>query len=294
MDKFLSLTVSGLTLGMIYALVSLGVVVVYRISRIVNLAQGAIGVFSTFVFHYEFNERLGLPVGVSFVLTLLVGAALGMFVERLLIGPVRRDGILSTLIMTVGVLLVLTELTVQFWGPNTPVIASVFSDRTITFAGTGVTIHQLGTGGVVVALGLVLYVLLNRTNFGLAVQAIAQDPGAARIVGLPVQRITTLTWALGGASAALAGMLFIHLNVLDPISLTFVMISSLVAAVIGGFNSLPLAVGGSVAFGLVYQWSSGYISASGSADLVVFIGLVGVLLLLRNSNTPSLESAVDL
>lgn len=294
MDKFLSLTISGLTLGMIYALVSLGVVVVYRISRIVNLAQGAIGVFSTFVFHYEFNERLGLPVGVSFALTLVVGAALGVIVERLLIGPVRRDGILATLIMTVGVLLVLTELTVQFWGPNTPVISSVFSDRTIKFAGTGVTIHQLGTGAVVLVLGAVLYVLLNRTNYGLAVQAIAGDPGAARIVGLPVQRITTLTWALGGASAALAGMLFIHLNVLDPISLTFVMISSLVAAVIGGFNSLPLAVGGSVAFGLVYQWSSGYISTAGSADLVVFVGLVGVLLLLRNNQSTALESVVEL
>lgn len=294
MDKFLSLTVSGLTLGMIYALVSLGVVVVYRISRIVNLAQGAIGVFSTFVFHYEFNERLGLPVGVSFALTLLVGAALGVIVERLLIGPVRRDGILATLIMTVGVLLVLTELTVQFWGPNTPVIASIFSDRTIRFAGTGVTIHQLGTGAVVLVLGGLLYVLLNKTNYGLSVQAIAQDPGAARIVGLPVQRITTLTWALGGASAALAGMLFIHLNVLDPISLTFVMISSLVAAVIGGFNSLPLAVGGSVAFGLVYQWSSGYISTAGAADGVVFIGLVAVLLLLRGNSATNLDVAVEL
>ncbi|HVV35969.1 MAG TPA: branched-chain amino acid ABC transporter permease [Acidimicrobiales bacterium] len=293
MEKFVSLTVSGLTLGMIYALVSLGVVVVFRISRIVNLAQGAMGVFSTFVFHYEFNERLHLPIGVSFVLTLLVGAVLGVVIERMLIGPVRRDGILATLIMTVGVLLVLTELTVQFWGPNTPVIDSIFPDTTVRFAGTGVTVHQLGTAAVVVVVGALLYVLLNRTRYGLAVQAIAEDPGAAHIVGLPVRLMTTSTWALGGASAALAGMLFIHLNVLDPISLTFVMISSLVAAVIGGFNSLPLAVGGSIAFGLVYQWSSGYISTSGSADLVVFIGLVAVLLVLRN-NTVALESVVEL
>jgi len=193
---------AGLTIGAVYALVSLGVVVIYRISRVVNLAHGAMGIFATFVFHYELVGRLGLPVPVAFVAALGVGAALGVFVERALVGPVRKDGILATLVMTVGVLLVLTELTVQFWGPNQPVIRSIFSDRTIRFAGTGVTVHQLGTAVFVAALGVGLYVLLNRTRYGRAIEAIAMDPGAARIVGLPVRRITTVTWGIGGASAA--------------------------------------------------------------------------------------------
>lgn len=293
MSKLISLTASGLTIGTIYAVVALGVVVIYRISRIVNLAHGAIGVFAAYVYHYTLIEGFGLPVTVSFILTLVVGAAVGVIIERFFVGPVRSDGILTTTIMTVGVLLVLTELTVQFWGPDTPVIDSPFSDGTVRFAGTAVTIHQLGTAGLTVLLLLGLSVVLTRTRYGKAVQAIAEDPGAAQIVGVPVRRITTVTWAVGGASAALAGMLYIHLNVLDPVSLTFVMISSLVAAVIGGFNSLPLAVGGSLAVGVGFELSKGYISTPGVGDLLVVGVLVAALLLLRNHSVP-LESVSEL
>ncbi|HKN88921.1 MAG TPA: branched-chain amino acid ABC transporter permease [Acidimicrobiia bacterium] len=293
MTQFVNLTIAGLTIGAVYALVSLGVVVIYRISRVVNLAHGAMGIFTTFVFHYEFNQRLGWPVGVSFVATLAVGALLGVVVERLFVGPVRPDGILTTLVMTVGVLLILTELTVQFWGPNQPVIASIFPDRTVRLAGTGVTIHQLGTIGCVAVLGAGLYLLLNRTRYGRAIEAIAEDPGAARIVGLPVQAITTSVWAIGGATAALAGMLYIHLNTLEQISLTFVLISSLVAAVLGGLNSLLLAVVGSLAVGVSFSLAQGYVSTPGVGDLIVFGALLVVLLAFRPNQAAALESVSE-
>jgi branched-subunit amino acid ABC-type transport system permease component len=293
LTQFVSLTIAGLTIGAVYALVSLGVVVIYRVSRVVNLAHGAMGIFTTFVFHYEFNQRLTLPVGVSFALTLAVGAVLGVLVERLFVGPVRRDGILSTLVMTVGVLLILTELTVQFWGPNQPVIESIFSDRTVRLGATGVTVHQLGTLASVAILGVVFYWLLNRTRFGKAVEAIAEDLGAARIVGLPVQAVTTSIWAIGGATAALAGMLYIHLNTLEQISLTFVLISSLVAAVLGGFNSLPLAVGGSLAVGVSFSLAEGYVATSGFGDLIVFGVLLAVLVAFRRDQAGALESVAE-
>jgi len=291
--QFVNLTIAGLTIGAVYALVSLGVVVIYRISRVVNLAHGAMGIFTTFAFHYEFNQRLGWPVSVSFVATPAVGAVLGVVVERLFVGPVRPDGILTTLVMTVGVLLILTELTVQFWGPNQPVIASIFPDRTVRLAGTGVTIHQLGTIGCVAVLGAGLYLLLNRTRYGRAIEAIAEDPGAARIVGLPVQAITTSVWAIGGATAALAGMLYIHLNTLEQISLTFVLISSLVAAVLGGLNSLLLAVVGSLAVGVSFSLAQGYVSTPGVGDLIVFGALLVVLLAFRPNQAAALESVSE-
>lgn len=296
MTQLLNLTIAGLTIGAIYALLSLGVVVIYRISRVVNLAHGAMGIFTSFVFHYEFNQRLGWPVGLSFAATLAAGAALGVLVERLFVGPVRRDGILATLVMTVGVLLILSELTVQFWGPDQPVIESIFSDRTLRLggsAGTGVTFHQLGTVGCVAALGAGLWGLLNRTRYGRAIEAIAEDPGAARLVGLPVRRITTSVWALGGAAAALAGLLYIHLNTLEQISLTFVLISSLVAAVVGGFNSLVLAVAGSLAVGVAFSLAQGYVSTPGAGDLVVFASLLAVLLAFRRNEAAGLESVQE-
>ena len=293
MSQLLNYVVAGLSIGAVYALMSIGVVVIYRISRVVNLAHGAMGIFATFVFHYELVGRLGLPVPVAFVAALGVGAALGVVVERALVGPVRKDGILATLVMTVGVLLVLTELTVQFWGPDQPVIGSVFSDRTIRFAGTGVTVHQLGTAVFVAALGAALYVLLNRTRYGKAIEAIALDPGAARIVGLPVRRITTVTWAIGGASAALAGMLYIHLNTLEQFSLTFVLISSLVAAVLGGFNSLPLAVAGSLGVGVAFSLAQGYLDDPGVGDLIVFAALLVVLVAFRSGKAVALDAASE-
>ena len=292
MSQFLDFVIAGLTIGAIYSLVSIGVVVIYRISRVVNLAHGAMGIFSTFVFHYELVER-GVPVPVAFALTLVVGAALGVVVERALVGPVRRDGILATLVMTVGVLLVLSELTVQFWGPDQPIIASIFSDTTLRFGGTGITVHQLGTAAFVAALGLGLYVLLNRTRYGKAIEAIAMDPGAARIVGLPVRRITTVTWAIGGASAALAGMLYIHLNTLEQFSLTFVLISSLVAAVLGGFNSLPLAVAGSLGVGVAFSLAQGYAGEAGMGDLIVFVALLAILLTFRSGKSVALDAMAD-
>src|SRR2546430_16670537 len=109
MTRFLGYVVAGLANGTIYALVALGVVVIYRISRVVNLAHGAMGVFATFCFYYVFIGDWGLPVAVAFVLTLFVGAGLGVGVERAFVGPVRKRGTLVTLVMTVGVLLLLTE-----------------------------------------------------------------------------------------------------------------------------------------------------------------------------------------
>ncbi|MGH9011160.1 MAG: branched-chain amino acid ABC transporter permease [Acidimicrobiia bacterium] len=293
MSRFLSYVVAGTSIGAIYALMSIGVVVIYRISRVVNLAHGAMGIFATFVFHYELVGRLGLPVPLAFAAALLVGAALGVFTERALIGPVRGDGILATLVMTVGILLVLTDLTIQFWGPDQPVVRSIFSDRTIRVAGTGVTVHQLGTALFVAVLGAGLYVLLNRTRYGRAIEAIAVDPGAARIVGLPVRRITTITWALGGASAALAGLLYIHLNTLEQFSLTFVLISSLVAAVLGGFNSLPLAVAGSLAVGIAFSLAQGYLHDPGIGDVIVFGALLAALLAFRSGNAAAFDTVSE-
>ncbi|MDQ3946451.1 MAG: branched-chain amino acid ABC transporter permease [Actinomycetota bacterium] len=279
MSQFLSLLITGLVFGAVYTLLALGVVLIYRVSRVVNLAHGAIGVFSTYVFHFVLMQGLGLPVGAAFVLTLVTGALAGALTERLWIGPVRRDGPLVMLITTVAALLVLTEVTYQVWGTNQPVIASIFSERTIAFAGTGVTIHQLGTAAITLALALGLSFALNRTRYGRAVEAIAEDPGAAHLVGLPVRAITTATWALGGMTAALAGMLYIKLNSLDPISLTLVLIGSLVAAVFGGFTSFGLAAAGAMTIGVVFSLAQGYVEVTGSANALVFVLLLAVLLL---------------
>ena len=287
MERFFGYLVTGLANGAIFALVALGVVVIYRVSRVINLAQGAIGVFSAFVFHYTLMGDFGLPVAVATAGAILVGAVLGAGVEKFVVRPVQTRGALATLTATTGVLLLLTELTVQLWGPNNPVIASVFPDTLVRIGNTGVTVHQIATAGLVIALAGALYWMLAKTWVGVGITAIAQDPGAARIVGLPVRSIVTLTWAIGGASAALAGLMYIHLNSLDQISLTFVLISSLVAAALGGFNSLPLAGAGGVAVGLIFSFGQGYQPVAGIGQLLVFIALLGVLL--ARSNKPTLD-----
>jgi len=291
MGEFFGYLVSGLANGTIYALVAIGVVITYRVSRVINLSAGSIGVFSAFMFHYVFMGDWGLPVALATILAIFVGGGLGAGIERFAVRPVRTRGALATLTVTTGVLLLLSELTVQIWGPDTPVIDSVFSDKVIDVGNTGVSVHQLATAGLVVGLVLGLYFLLAKTWLGAGVTAIAQDPGAARIVGLPVNSIIALTWAIGGASAALAGLMFIHLNSLDQISLTFVMISSLVAAALGGFNSLPLAMVGGLAVGLIFSFSQGYISTPGIGELLVFVALLVVLV--ARAGKPQLEVVAE-
>lgn len=291
MSRFLGYLVTGLANGTIYALVALGVVITYRVSRVINLAQGATGVLAAFLFHYTLMGRLGMPVVVATVLTIAFGALLGASVERFAVRPVRHRGALATLTVTTGVLLMFSELTVQLWGPDNPPIASVFSDRVVRIGSTGVTVHQLATAFLVLLLVVGLYFVLAKTWLGAGITAIAQDPGAARIVGLPVTGIVSLVWAIGGASAALAGLMYIHLNSLDQISLTFVLISSLVAAALGGFNSLPLAGVGGLAVGVIFSMSQGYTSTSGIGELLVFVALLAVLVL--RSGKPQLEVAAD-
>lgn len=291
MSRFIGYLVIGLANGTIYALVALGVVIVYRVSRVINLAQGAIGVLAAFLFHYTLMGDLGLNVAIATVLAIAFGAVLGAGVERFAVRPVRHRGALATLTVTTGVLLMFSELTIQIWGPNNPPIASVFSDRVVSIGSTGVTVHQLATAAAVVLLAAGLFVVLTRTWLGAGITAIAQDPGAARIVGLPVNGIITLTWAIGGATAALAGLMYIHLNSLDQISLTFVLISSLVAAALGGFNSLPLAGAGGVAVGLIFSLSQGYTSTAGVGELLVLVALIGVLV--ARSGKPQLEVVAE-
>ena len=124
---------------------ALGVVITYRVSRVINLAQGATGVLAAFLFHYTLMGRMGLPVALASLVAILFGAALGAGVERFAVRPVRHRGALATLTVTTGVLLMFSELTVQIWGPDNPPIASVFSDHVVRIGNTGVTVHQLAT-----------------------------------------------------------------------------------------------------------------------------------------------------
>src|SRR5882757_4811292 len=143
MSEFFGYLISGLTNGTIYALVAIGVVITYRVSRVINLSAGSIGVLSAFLFHYTFMGTWGLNVAIATVLAILVGGFLGAGVERFAVRPVRTRGPLATLTVTTGVLLLFSELTVQIWGPNNPPIASVFSDHVVHIGNTGVTVHQL-------------------------------------------------------------------------------------------------------------------------------------------------------
>jgi branched-subunit amino acid ABC-type transport system permease component len=278
MARLTNLLITGIASGAVFALLAVGITLIYRVSRVINLAHGAIGVFSTYVFYFTFVDRLHLPVTVAFVLTLLLGGVLGAAVQLLFINPVRQDGQLTTLIMSIGVLLLLTDGAIQLYGPTQPAIPSVFSDRTIRIGDSGITVHQLATIGIVLLLAGGLSLLLLRSAYGKAIEAIAQDAGAARLIGVPVTTVTTGVWAAGGSTAALAGMLFIHLNTIDPLGLTFVLISGLVAAVLGGFTSLPLAVSGSFGLGIVFSCAQGYINSAGVGNGFVF-GLLLVFLL---------------
>jgi branched-chain amino acid transport system permease protein len=274
-------TVVGLVLGGTYALAAIGLVLIYRVSGVLNFAHGAVAMFSTFI-AYQVSVKWGWPGPVGLLAAMVAGMVIGLAIEVLTMRPLAGRPPLVKVIVTIGWLLVLQTTAGKIWG-NTAYHRPVklVSSHGFRFPLGHVVIGYDQLVTLVVAIGLALgtAALLRFTVLGTSMRAVADDPASARLWGISVNRVTAASWMAGSAMAAVAGVLITPRINFTTFSLTIIVIDAFVAALFGGLVSLPLTVVGAMGLGLAQTYPTAFFSGSGVPELVTFALVIAVLAL---------------
>ncbi|HEX9968789.1 MAG TPA: branched-chain amino acid ABC transporter permease, partial [Acidimicrobiales bacterium] len=232
-----------------YAIFAVGIVLIYRASRMLNLAHGAMAMIPAYVL-YEL-VRAGLPTLVALPVGIVVGALLGLLVERLFVARLRPDGPTAQTVGTVAALGIMVATAVRIWGTAGLRAVDVFPRGRIDVGLSSIQVGEIGLFAVMLVVAGGLFVVVQRTDLGLIMRGTAESRLAASLMGVDPDRITSLTWAMGGASAALAGILLAAVTSLHPYSLALQVLPAFIAALIGGLGSLPGALVGAAIVGAV-------------------------------------------
>ncbi|HZW28215.1 MAG TPA: branched-chain amino acid ABC transporter permease, partial [Trueperaceae bacterium] len=206
LGSVLQVLVSGATVGSVYALVALGLVLLYRTTRILNFAHGDVGVLGTFL-AYVFLTRLDLPFGLSFALALAAAAVIGGAIYLLVVRPARTTSDLGLIILTLGLALALGGFDALVFGTDNKLLPTLVQDRIVRWAGASFSLASLVTASLGVVLMLALWALLSFTKLGVAMRAVAQHADVAEAMGLPVRTVLMATWAAAAVLATAAALL---------------------------------------------------------------------------------------
>lgn len=294
MELFLQRLIDGLSEGSVYALIALGLVIIYRGTGHLNFAQGEMALFSTYAV-YQFGEW-GIPIGIAVLIGMAVGFTLGAVTEVAIVRPIAKKSPFAVFIVTIGLFQLLNWLDGAIWGgqqlPNTGVgskqirFPSLFpSDPTdfVTIFGAHIKIQSLGVIALVAALTIGLFAVFNHTRLGLAMRAVASNGESSKLVGIKTGRVLMTSWGLAAAIGALGGVVFAGISTNVNLGLMFtVFIYASAAATLGGFDSPGGAVIGGLSIGLVQNLAAGYAPGWVGQHMkvgVAFLVLLGVLLL---------------
>lgn len=288
MTDVLQYTATGLAGGLATALLALGVVMIYRSTRVLSFTQGAIASLSTYVY-YQFSTVWDWPAWVSLPLALAGSVLIGAVIDGFAMRPLRRADPLTRTVATLGGVLVILAIIRIVWDGGETFVRPL-STSVARFGSVTLGVQQMITAIVAIAAGIALVVWTRRSYVGLGLSAIADDPVAARLLGVSPARSSAIAWILASVLAALAGILVTPLLVLNPFQMTLLMVASYAAALLGGFVSLPITLAGAALVGAGESLTTGYVHISGLPETFGFIAVFAVLLLLRGRSAaaPSL------
>jgi branched-chain amino acid transport system permease protein len=270
------ITVSGLAMGAIYALIALGYVFVWNTMGIVNFAAGEFVTFAAYIFVATFIIELGFPFWVALLSAAAVMAVLGAVFSRVVFARLQKQRALVAIICTVGFGIFLKELARILYGPEPLMYTGPFGSDGPTIGGVTVSWQQLLILGVAVVLTVVQGIVLKRTMIGKVMRAVALDRDTAALMGIPVQRVLAGTFAYSSVLAALAGMLLAPLFFVTTEMGSLVGLKGFVAMIIGGFGSIPGAIIGGLLLGVGENWSA-YLLSSTYKDAIAFVLLLAFL-----------------
>jgi len=278
-ETLASQVVSGLATGCIYALVALGFVLIFKATDVVNFAQGEFIMASGFM-SYTLLIWCGLPYWLVLLITIPLSGLMGVILERIVVRPIMDAPIFSIVIATIGASTIMRASAGIVYGYDVLPLPTIFSKDPIRLGVFRFTMMDLGVIGSSLLIMLVLYLFFQRTKTGMAMRATAQSQVAARLMGVSVRRIFSLTWAISAGISGIAGVLIAPIIYLDP-NLGVIGVKAFAGAVLGGFGNIPGAIVGGMLLGILENLS-GYFFNAGIKQVSTYILLILVLILKPN------------
>lgn len=276
---------SGLATGSLYALTAIAVVVVFRNTRTINLAQGDFAMIGAFLGIIFINDW-GLNYYATIFLVVICCTLLGVGVERIIMRPIANSDWLTLFTTTIGVYYILHGVAGWLWGRDTKAFPVTFDPTPVDIGGALISQGHLYNMGWALAIGGILYCFFNYTKQGIAMRAVTDDPEAAHLMGIPVRFIVMLTWGMAGFIAGFVGILIAPIIYVSPEMMDEVLVKGYVAAVFGGLYSIRGAVIGALLIGVAENLAGGYLgshfkTATAFAMIVVLLafrpqGLIGI------------------
>ena len=276
--SFLSYLINGISLGSVYAIIALGYTMVYGIARMLNFAHGDIIMVGGFTVFTIVTTMGGSPV-VGILASVVVCTVLGVTIERVAYRPLRDASPLAVLITAIGVSYLLQNVALLIFGSNARQFTSVITVPALKLAGGKLSISSVTIVTILscIVIMAALMTFINKTKMGQAMLAVSEDRGAATLMGINVNRTISVTFAIGSALAAVAGVLLCSAYPsLSPYTGSMPGIKAFVAAVFGGIGSIPGAFIGGILLGIIENLAKAYISSQLS-DAIVFSVLIIVL-----------------
>lgn len=274
---FVEQLINGLNLGSIYALMALGYTMVYGIAKMLNFAHGDIIMVGAYTLSLIMSN-LGMPPVVAVLASVVVCSALGVIIEKIAYKPLRNASPLTVLITAIGVSYFLQSVALLAFGSNKRKVDSAITVSGVKIGGLELTGESIVTLGVTILIMIGLTLFIKKTKMGKAMLAVSEDKGAAQLMGINVNQTISITFAIGSALAAVAGVLFVSsYGFVGPYTGSLPGIKAFVAAVLGGIGSIPGAMLGGILLGIIESLSKAYISTNLS-DAIVFAVLIIVLL----------------
>ena len=275
---FLSNLVNGISLGSIYAIIALGYTMVYGIAKMLNFAHGDIIMVGGYIVFCA-SQYWGLGAVPSLLVAMAVCTLLGITIEGLAYRPLRQATSLAVLITAIGMSYLLQNIALMIWGANPKAFPTTFINSTSLHLGRiNISSATLITILVSIVIMVLLTLFTSKTKLGKAMRCVSEDRGAAELMGINVNRTISLTFAIGSALAAIAGILLCSsYPILQPTTGSMPGIKAFTAAVFGGIGSIPGAMLGGILLGIIEIFGKAYISTE-LGDAIVFAVLIIVLL----------------
>jgi len=290
MNFYLQLSVAGLAVGSVYALIAIGIVLIYKCSGVVNFAQGAFVMLGAYITYAL--SRLGLPSFGAVIVAMVAMAAVGVLTERLILRPMMKAPVVAIMAVTLGILIVTRAVCLALWGPDQIAFPRLFPDGAVKVFDVFVTYNYLAAGFLSISLSIAFLLFYQFTSIGLMQRCTADNVRAALAIGIHTGNQNSLAWSMSAALAGLGGTLLATLNGLS-LGLSDIGLVAFPVIVLGGLTSLAGAVVAGLLLGVLQAFTDGLLtplfetflrtftsiySAGALQQVVPYLILVAVLL----------------